>query len=92
MSWLPLAVMALLGLACLLCARQILGFFLKGMAWQQRNIGGGGTVPLQIRILSSRGALWFVRGLGALLLLGGAIAGVKAMQAADSRPAPAIPR
>ena len=80
MSWLPLALMLLLGLSCLLFARQILAFFLKGMAWQQRNIGGGGTVPLQIRILSSRGALWFVRIFGALLLLGGAIAGLEALK------------
>lgn len=80
MSWLPLALMLLLGLCCLLFARRILAFFLKGMAWQQRNIGPGGTVPLQIRILRSRGALWFVRALGALILLGGAIAGVEALQ------------
>ena len=80
MSWLPLALMLLLGLACLLFARQILGFFLRGMAWQKRNIGGGGTVPLQVRILSSTGALWFVRILGALILLGGAIAGLEALK------------
>jgi hypothetical protein len=72
--------MALLGLSCLLFARQIIGFFLKGMAWQQRNIGAGGTVPLQIRILKSRGALWFVRIFGALLLLGGAIAVADALK------------
>lgn len=80
MSWLPLALMLLLGLCCLLFARQILGFFLRGMAWQKRHIGGGGTVPLQIRILSSSGALWFVRILGALILLGGAIAAVDALK------------
>lgn len=79
MSWLPLALMLLLGLSCLLFARQILGFFLKGMAWQKRHIGGGGTVPLQVRILESRGALWFVRGFGVLILLGGAIAGFEAL-------------
>ncbi len=80
MSWLPLVLMLLLGLCCLLFARSILGFFLKGMAWQQRNIGAGGTVPLQIRILSSTGALWFVRILGALILLGGAIAAFEALK------------
>lgn len=80
MSWLPLALMLLLGACCLLFARQILAFFLKGMAWQQRNIGAGGTVPLQIRILSSTGALWFVRILGALILLGGAVAGLEALK------------
>jgi hypothetical protein len=80
MSLLPLALMLLLGVCCLLFARQILGVFLKGMAWQKRHIGGGGTVPLQVRILESRGALWFVRGLGALILLGGAIAGLEALK------------
>lgn len=80
MSWLPLALMLLLGLCCLLFARRILAFFLRGMAWQKRHIGSGGTVPLQIRILRSRGALWFVRGFGALILLGGAIAAVEALQ------------
>jgi hypothetical protein len=80
MSLLPLALMFLLGVCCLLFARQILGVFLKGMAWQKRHIGGGGTVPLQVRILESRGALWFVRGLGALILLGGAIAGLEALK------------
>ena len=80
MSWLPLALMLLLGLCCLLFARFILAFFLKGMAWQQRHIGAGGTVPLQIRILRSQGALWFVRIFGALILLGGAIAGIEALK------------
>jgi len=79
-TWLPLAIALLLGLCCLVFARQILGFFLKGMDWQKRHIGGGGTVPLQIRLLSSTGALWFVRGFGALLLLGGALAGLDALK------------
>ena len=79
-AWLPLVLMALFGLVCLLCARPILGFFLKGMDWQKRNIGGGGTVPLQVRLLSSTGALWFVRIIGALLLLGGAVAGIEALK------------
>jgi hypothetical protein len=70
----------LFGLFCLLFARQIQNFLLRGMAWQQRNIGAGGTVPLQIRILKSRGMLWFIRLLGALMLLGAAIAGVEALK------------
>jgi hypothetical protein len=81
-AWLPLALMALLGLFCLLFARAILAFFLRGMDWQKRHIGGGGTVPLQIRILQSRGALWFVRIFSALILLGGAIAGLEALKGA----------
>ncbi|HTU11186.1 MAG TPA: hypothetical protein VMG08_09845 [Allosphingosinicella sp.] len=79
MSWLPLALMLLFGLVCLLFARALLAFLLRGMAWQQRHIGAGGTVPFQIRLLSGRGALWGVRILGALLLLGGAIAGIEAL-------------
>jgi hypothetical protein len=70
----------LFGLGCLLFARQILGFFLKGMDWQQRHFGGGGTVPLQIRILRSRGALWFVRIVGAMLLLGAVIGGIEGLK------------
>ena len=80
-TYLPLALMLLLGLFCLLFAGRVTGFFLKGLDWQKRHIGGG-TVPLQIRILQSRGALWFVRIFGALILLGGAIAGVEALKGA----------
>ncbi len=68
------------GLFCLLFARQIQAFLLRGMAWQQRNIGTGGTVPFQIRVLQSRFTLWFIRLLGALMLLGAAIAGVEALK------------
>ena len=79
-AYLPLTLMVLLGAFCLLFAGRVTGFFLKGMDWQRRHIGGGGTVPLQIRILQSRGALWFVRIFGALILLGGALAGVDALK------------
>ncbi len=83
-AWLPLALMALLGLFCVLFAKAILAVFLRGMDWQKRHIGGGGTVPLQIRILQSRGALWFVRLFGALILFGGAIAVMDALKGARS--------
>ena len=78
---LPFAAMLLLGAFCLLFAPLVTGFFLKGLDWQKRHIGGA-SVPLQIRVLQSRGARWFVRLFGALILLGGAIAGVDALKGA----------
>lgn len=79
MSLVPLILMALLGLFCLLFAGRILAFFLRGLAWQKRHFNDA-TVPFQVRLLQSRGALWFVRGFGALILLGGALAGVDALK------------
>lgn len=78
---LPLAAMLLLGGFCLLFAPLVTGVFLKGLDWQKRHIGGAG-IPFQIRVMQSRGALWFVRLFGALILLGGAVAGIEALKGA----------
>ena len=54
---------------------------MRGLAWQRRNIGAADRRPLQDRAsLGSRAALWFVRIVGALILLGGAIAGIEALK------------
>ena len=80
-GWLPIALMILLGAFCLLFAGRIIGFFLKGLDWQRRHISDA-TVPFQVRLVRSPAALWFVRGFGALILLGGALAIVDAMKGA----------
>lgn len=59
----------LFGLFFLLGAQWIVALLMAGLAWQRRNIPDR-SVPLQERIVSSRIFLWFLRFVGAMMLLG----------------------
>lgn len=63
---------ALFGLILLLFAHKLVAFLMGGLAWQRRNIPDR-SVPLQERIVSSRIFLWFLRFVGAMMLLGAAL-------------------
>lgn len=69
----PAILMALLGLALLLFAPKFVAFLMGGLRWQRRNLPDP-TVGLQERIVGSRAFAWFLRIVGALILLGAAIA------------------
>lgn len=60
---------ALFGLLLLFGAQWIVAFIMGGLAWQRRNIPDP-TVGLQERIFGSRVFLWFLRFVGAMMLLG----------------------
>ena len=78
-SWaeiVPAALMVLLGLFLLFRADRFVAFLQRGLAWQRRNIPDP-SLNLQDRIVGSRVLLWLFRTVGALLLLGAAIAVVK---------------
>ena len=65
-------VPALFGLLLLLGAQWIVAFLMGGLAWQRRNLADP-SVGLQERIVSSRIFLWFLRFVGAMMLLGFAL-------------------
>ena len=64
---------ALFGLILLLVAHKLVAFVMGGLAWQRRNIPDP-SVRLQERIVSSRVFLWFLRFVGAMMLLGAVLA------------------
>lgn len=64
---------ALFGLILLLFAHKLVAFLMGGLAWQRRNIRDP-SVGLQEWIVSSRGFLWFLRFVGAMMLLGTVLA------------------
>lgn len=69
---LPGLPVVVIGLVFLFGAQYVVRFIQGGLAWQRRNLADP-TIGLQEKIVGSRALLWFLRLVGAMILLGAAV-------------------